>query len=83
MVFLKKEWRALLIGLWLIIISYLLIALNGQLSDLKRQNLQVLSTLDSVESVVISTDASIADMGKKIDGINSNVEFVVSKVRRR
>jgi len=83
MVFLKKEWKTLLIVLWLILITYLMFTLNGQLTDLNRQGLQVLSTLDSVESVVISTDANIADMGKKIDGINSNVEFVVSKVRRR
>jgi len=83
MVFLKKEWKTLLIGFWLIMITYFLIALNSQLSNLNRQGVQVLSTLDSVESVVISTDANIADIGKKIDGINSNVEFVVSKVRRR
>lgn len=83
MVFLKKEWKTLLLGLWLIIITYYMIALSGQLSHIDRQSAQVLSTLDSVESVAISTDANIAGMSKKIDGINSNVEFVVTKVRRR
>jgi len=81
--FLKKEWRTLLIVLWLIIITYFIVALNGQLVDLNRQGAKLSSTLDSVESVTLSTDANIAGMGKKIDGINSNVEFIVTKVRRR
>ena len=83
MVFLKKEWKALLIALWLIGITYYLISMKGQVSELQDQGAQIRSTLDSVESVVISTDANIVNMAKKVDGINSNVEFIVSKVRRR
>lgn len=83
MEFIKKEWKTLLIILWLIVITYFMIAMNGQLANVNRQGDKILSTLDSVESVAISTDANIADMGKKIDGIDSNVNFVVSKVRRR
>ena len=83
MVFLKKEWKTLLLIIWLIGISYFLFAVKGQLNGMQRDDAQLRSTLDSVESVVLSTDNNIADMGKKIDGINSNVEFVVTKVRRR
>ena len=83
MVFLKKEWKTLLLVIWLIGITYFLFVINGQLNGMQREDAQLRSTLDSVESVVLSTDNNIADMGKKIDGINSNVEFVVTKVRRR
>ena len=83
MVFLKNEWKTLLIIVWLILITVFLFQLNGQLSAVGSQNARLLSTIDSVESVAIGTDANIADISKKVDSINSNVEFVVSKVRRR
>ena len=83
MVFLKKEWKTLLLVIWMIGITYFLFAVNGRLNGMQLEDAQLMSTLDSVESVVLSTDNNIADMSKKIDGINSNVEFVVTKVRRR
>ena len=83
MVFLKKEWKTLLFALWLVVLTYFMIRFDGQLSDLNRQGAQILSTLDTVESVAIGTDANIAEMGKKVDVINSNVEFVVTRIRRR
>jgi hypothetical protein len=81
--FLKKEWKTLLIIAWLIVITIFLFSINGQLDNLSQLNTKLASTVDTVESVVISTDANINQMSEKTDGIKSNVEFIVTKIRRR
>jgi hypothetical protein len=57
--------------------------MNSQLNQLQQKSAKIASTIDSIESVVISTDASVADASKNIDSIGSNVSFIVQKVRRR
>ena len=83
MEFLKKEWRTLVFALWLVVITAFLIVINGQLAEIQHTGAKVASTLDSVESVSLSTDAGVHGMSQKVDGIDSNVQFIVSKVRRR
>lgn len=79
----KKEWKTILFILWSIFITYFLFQMNNQIIDLKAQNAKISSTLDSVESVSISTDSSVAQMSKSVDDVNANVSFIVQKVRRR
>ena len=57
--------------------------MNNQVLNLKAQNAKISSTLDSVESVSISTDSGVVQMSKNVDAINANVSFIVQKVRRR
>jgi hypothetical protein len=80
---LKKEWKAILFSVWLAGITIFLIYMNNQLIQMKYKNTKMASTIDSIESVVISTDASVVDSAKKIDSVESNVAFIVQKVRRR
>ena len=81
--FLRKEWKALLIAIWLIGITIYLVGMRDQVTELQKQSIQTGSTLDSVESIILSTDANIVSVVKKVDEIEANVEFVVTKVRRR
>jgi hypothetical protein len=81
--FLKKEWKAILFILWLIGITIYLFQMNDQIGQLKKINTKMMSTMDSVESVAISTDSNIQQMDKKTDEINANVSFIVQKVRRK
>lgn len=83
MEFFKKEWKAILFVLWLVGITVFLVNLNSQLKTLNYKNTKMASTIDSIESVVISTDASVVDSSEKIETIGSNVSFIVQKVRRR
>lgn len=83
MEFFKKEWKAILITLWLIIITVFLSRIDGQLDQLNAKNTKIASTLDAVESVVISTDSSVVQMSKKVGDMDSNVAFIVQKIRRR
>ena len=81
--FLKKEWKAILFILWLIGITVYLFQMNDQIGQIKKVNTKMMSTMDSVESVTISTDSNIQEMNKKTDEINANVSFIVQKVRRK
>jgi hypothetical protein len=81
--FLKKEWKSILFILWLIGITIYLFQMNDQIGQLKKVNTKMMSTMDSVESVAISTDSNIQEMNKKADEINANVSFIVQKVRRK
>jgi uncharacterized membrane protein YiaA len=83
MEFFKKEWKTVLFILWLVGITVFLVHLNNQLTTLNYKNTKMASTIDSIESVVISTDASVVDSSEKIETIGSNVSFIVQKVRRR
>ncbi len=83
MTFLKKEWKTVVIVLVLIWMTVFLFLMNTKLKDLTRQNAKLISTIDSIESVVINSDATMIEMSKKVDRIDSNIEFIVKKVRRR
>jgi hypothetical protein len=82
MPFLKKEWKTILIMAWLVLISIFLLQINGQMERLNLQNAKITSTLDSVESIVLSTDSGVVQVGKKIGDVESNVDYIVQKVRR-
>jgi hypothetical protein len=81
--FFKKEWKAIAMVVCLIGIVVYLSQINDQLNTLKTQNAKLISTIDSIESISISTDAAVNDMGKKIDGIDANMSYAVQKLRRR
>ena len=81
--FLKKEWKAVAMIICLLGIVVFLARVNGQLDALKKQNAKLISTIDSIESVSLSTDAVVHDMGNKVDGIGTNMKFIVQKLRRR
>jgi hypothetical protein len=83
MPFLKKEWRAIAITLWLVLITVFVVRISGQLGRLETKNAKMASTLDSVESVAISTDSGVAQMAKKVGEMDANVNFVVEKIRRK
>ena len=81
--FFKKEWKAIVLVICLIVGIVYLNAINGRLSAIEHQNTKIISTFDSLESVAITTDSGIHEMSKVVDKIESNVSFIVKKVRRR
>jgi Tfp pilus assembly protein PilO len=83
MSFLKREWKMVLIMVWLVLVSAFLFKISGQIERLDQQNARLTSTLDSVESIVLTTDSGVAQVGKKVGNMESNVDFIVQKVRRK
>jgi len=83
MQFLKKEWKTVLPMLWLVIISVFLLRISSQLNEMHIRHAKVASTLDSVESIVLSTDSGVVQVSKKVGEIETNVDFMVERMRRR
>lgn len=81
--FLRKEWKAIAIVIWLILITIYLSKINGRLDAIHMQNAKTLSTIDSIEGVALSTDAAIVDINKSIRSVDSKVLTLSKRVRRR
>lgn len=80
---LKKEWKAILIGIWLVIITLCIFRTGSQLNRLNETTARVKSTLDSVESIAISTDGNVIQMSKKVGTVESNTNYLVQRLKRR
>lgn len=83
MSFLKKEWKAIIMVIWLIVITIYLSKINGQLEAIRAQNEKTISTIDSIESVAISTDAAIIDFAKNIKSVDAKLLAIAKRLRRR
>lgn len=81
--FFKKEWKAIVLTLCLVVMVFYMIKLNDRLVAVQQQNTKIISTFDSIESVAISSDGSINEMSKKVNKIENNVTYLVKKARRR
>ena len=81
--FLKKEWKAIILVIWLVLITIYLSKINGRLDAIHAQNARTISTIDSIESVAISTDAAIIDINKSIRSVDSKVLTLSKRIRRR
>ena len=83
MSFLKKEWKAIIMVIWLIAISFYLSKINSHLEAIQAQNEKTISTIDSIESVAISTDAAIIDFTKKIKSVDAKLLAIAKRLRQR
>lgn len=79
----KKEWKAILIGIWLVIVTLCIIRMGSQLNRLNETTDRVASTLDSVESIAISTDGNVIQMSKKVGAVESNTSYLVQRLKKR
>lgn len=83
MSFLKKEWKAIIMVIWLIVIAVYLSKINGRLESIYVQNQKTISTIDSIESVAISTDGAIIDFTKNIKSVDAKLLAIAKRLRRR
>lgn len=81
--FVKREWKAIIITLWLVVITIFLFSINDHLGRLQEKNAKIASTLDSVESISLGTDSALVQTSKKVDDIQANTSYIVEKIRRR
>lgn len=80
---LKKTWKVYIMGLWMIGVSWFLYYLNGQIQMLNQANAKLSSDVDSIESILISTDGNVAEMKKQVDAMTGKMENVHQRVMRR
>ena len=83
MSFLQREWKTVLIIVWLLLVTVFLFQISGKIERLNQQNARISSTLDSVESIVLSTDSGVVQVGKKVGNMETNVDHILQRVRRK
>ncbi|PID40679.1 MAG: hypothetical protein CR984_01875, partial [Proteobacteria bacterium] len=79
----KKDWRTYAMAVWMIAVSGFLYHLNGKVEALRQTSLKLSSDVDSVESILISTDSNVADVKKQVDVIHDKMAVVHRRVMRR
>jgi hypothetical protein len=80
---LKKEWKVYVVGIWMIGVTGFLFSLNGHVQVLKQNEIKLSSDVDSIESILISTDGNVAEVKKQVGDISSKVKTIHKRVMRR
>lgn len=80
---LKKNWKVYLMAVWMIGVTGSLYHLNEQVRGVQQKAVKLGSTVDSIESILISTDSNVADMKKQMEEMSSKVVVIHQRVMRR
>jgi len=80
---LKREWKSIVVGLWIVFITLFLFNLSGKMNQLHVKCDKTADVLGSVEGVVIGADAGVQDVLKRMDVLESQVNYISKKTRRR
>jgi hypothetical protein len=80
---LKREWKGYLVALWMIGTSAYLFYLNAQIQSVKQTGMKLSSDVDSIESILISTDGNVAEMKKQVAGMSAKVAVIHKRIMRR
>lgn len=79
----KKSWKTYVVGIWMIGMSGFLYYLNGETRTIKQASIKLNSNVDSIESILISTDGNVAEVKKQMDRVASQMVNVHKRVMRR
>lgn len=79
----KIEWKVYVMALWMIAVTGFLIYLNGTIQETRQACAKLISDVDSIESILISTDANVAHIKEKVDEMSGKVNTIHQRIRRR
>ena len=80
---LKKEWKVYVVAIWMIGVTGFLYHLNGQIQAIKQTSVKLSSDVDSIESILISTDSNVAEVKKQVGEISPKIKNIHKRVMRR
>ena len=80
---LKRTWKIYVIAIWMIGVTVFLSVLNDKLNALQDATLKLNSDVDSVESILVSTDSNVAETKKAVDEMIPQVVSIHKRVMRR
>ncbi len=80
---LKKEWKSLVIIVFLIGITFFLFKLRDQFEQLQAQNAKISDTLETVEGIIIGTDSGVVEINKSMKSLGTQVDYIRKRIRRR
>lgn len=83
MAHLKKEWKVYTMAMWMIGVTGFLFHLNGQAQAVKQTSMKLTSDVDSIESILISTDSNVAEVKKQMGDMSFKMKNVHKRIMRR
>jgi hypothetical protein len=82
-VHIKKEWKVYVMAIWMILATGFMYHLNGKVQVIYQTSMKLSSDVDSIESILISTDNNVADVKKQLGAMSSKVSNMHKRVMRR
>lgn len=79
----KKEWKAYTMAVWMIGVTGFLFYLNGAIQTVKQKSTKLSSDVDSIESILISTDNNVQEIKKQVDDMSAKIGIIHKRMRRR
>ena len=79
---LKREWKLYAMAIWMIGVTGFLIYLNTVIQDVRQTSMKLSSDVDSIESILISTDGNVSEMKKRVDDMSAKVTMLHKRMRR-
>ncbi|MGD8703694.1 MAG: hypothetical protein PVH26_14755, partial [Desulfosarcina sp.] len=79
----KKEWKVYTMAAWMIGVTGFLFYLNSVVQQVNQTSLKLSSDVDSVESILISTDANVAEIKQQVGDMSAHVAIIRKRMRRR
>lgn len=80
---LKKEWRLIVLSLWMIGVSAYLIHLHGVVRAVRQTGVQLQTDLQSIAGILISMDSNVGDIREQVDETAAKVTVMHQRIRRR
>ena len=80
---LKRHWRTYGVALWMIVVTGYLIHLDIEVRALGRTDTKLVSDVDTIESVLVSTDSNVNQIKTTVDEMSAKVTTIQKRVRRR
>jgi Tfp pilus assembly protein PilO len=79
----RKEWTVIVLAVWMIAVSGYMVYLNSVVQEIRQMAVKLSSDVDSVESILISTDNTVTEMKKQVDEMSAKVAIIHKRMRRR
>ncbi len=79
----KKEWKFYIVVVWMIGATGFLFYLNTVVQTVRHTSLKLSSDVDSLESILLSTDGNVVQIKKQVDEMSAKVKIIHQRVRRR
>jgi hypothetical protein len=79
----RKEWTVIVLAVWMIAVSGYMVYLNSVVQEIRQMAVKLSSDVDSVESILISTDNTVTEMKKRVDEMSAKVAIIHKRMRRR
>lgn len=79
----KKEWKAYIMAVWMIGVTGFLFYLNGVIQTVRQKSTKLSSDVDSIESILISTDNNVQEIKKQVNDMSAKIGIIHKRMRRR